>query len=56
VDFDLIVRVDGSNNIVSSTKLNFPARIEVISGSTVEYDFSAKNPPALAKAYEEAPW
>ncbi len=53
VDFDLIVRVDGSNNIVSGTKLNFPVSIEVISSSPVEYDYSAKNPPAFAKAYDE---
>jgi hypothetical protein len=56
IDYDLIVQVDGSNNVVSSTKLNFPVRIEVISGSPVEYNYSAKYPPAYAKAYEEDPW
>jgi hypothetical protein len=56
VDYDLIVQVDGSNNVVSGTKVNFPVRIELISGSPVEYNYSAKNPPAYAKAYEEDPW
>ena len=50
-DNDLIVQVDASNNELSGTKINFPVRIELISGSTVEYDYSAKNPPAYAKAY-----
>ncbi len=50
-DFDLICRVaDGS--LVAGTKINFPVRIELI-GATVEYDYSAKNPPAFAKAYDE---
>jgi hypothetical protein len=56
VDYDFIVQVDSSNKVVSGTKLNFPVRIEVISGSPVEYNYSAKNPPAYAKAYEEDPW
>lgn len=47
-DYDSIVQVDGSNNIVSGTKINYPVRIEIISGSPVEYDYSAKNPPAFA--------
>ncbi len=51
-DFDLIIQVDASNAIVSNTKINFPVRIELI-GSSVEYDYSAANPPAYAKAYDE---
>jgi len=47
-DYDFIVQVDGSNNIVSGTKINYPVRIELISGSPVTYDYSAKNPPAFA--------
>ena len=47
-DYDFIVQVDGSNNIVSGTKINYPIRIEVISGSPVAYDYSTKNPPAFA--------
>ena len=54
-DYEFIVQVAGGAQ-VSGTKINYPVRIEVISGSPVEYDFSAKYPPALAKAYEEAPW
>lgn len=51
LDYDFIVRVsDGSQ--VAGTKVSFPVRIELI-GSTVEYDYSAKNPPAYAKAYDE---
>ncbi len=51
-DYEFIVQVAGGAQ-VSGTKLNYPVRIEVISGSTVEYDYSAKNPPAYAKAYDE---
>jgi hypothetical protein len=51
-DYEFIVQVAGGVQ-VSGTKINYPVRIEVISGSTVEYDYSAKNPPALAKAYDE---
>jgi hypothetical protein len=47
-DYDFIVQVDGSNNIVSGTKINYPVRIEVISGSPVVYDYSTKSPPAFA--------
>ncbi|HEY9162489.1 MAG TPA: hypothetical protein VIS94_15530 [Desulfomonilia bacterium] len=54
-DYEFIVQVAGGAQ-VSGTKLNYPVRIEVISSSPVEYDYSAKYPPALAKAYEEAPW
>jgi hypothetical protein len=50
-DYDFIIQVDGSNNIISGTKINYPVRIELISGSNVEYDYSAKTPPAFAKAY-----
>jgi hypothetical protein len=50
VDYDLIVQVDSSNNVISGTKINFPVRIELI-GAAVAYDYSAKNPPAYAKAY-----
>jgi hypothetical protein len=50
-DYDIIIRLDVSNNVVSGTKINYPVRIELISGSTVEYDHFAKNPPAFAKAY-----
>lgn len=53
VDYDLIIRVDADNNLVSDTKINYPVRIELISGTAVEYDYSAKNPPAYAKAYDE---
>lgn len=53
-DYDFIVQVDDSNNVVDDTKIHFPVRIELISASgTVEYDYSAKNPPAYAKAYDE---
>lgn len=52
-DYDFIVQVDGSNDVVSGTKINFPVRIELISAAAVEYDYSAKNPPAYAKAYNE---
>jgi hypothetical protein len=48
----LIIQVDSSNAVVSNTKLNFPVRIELI-GTAVEYDYSAANPPAYAKAYDE---
>jgi hypothetical protein len=48
VDYDLIVQVDGSNNIISGTKINFPVRIELISGSPVEYVYSNKAAPAFA--------
>ncbi len=51
-DYDLIIRVDGSNNEVSNTSVYFPVRIELI-GAAYEYDYSAKNPPAFAKAYDE---
>jgi hypothetical protein len=50
-DYDIIIQVDASNNVVSNTKINYPVRIELISGSPVGYDYSAKNPPAFAKAY-----
>ncbi len=50
-DYDIIIRLDDSNNVVSGTKINYPVRIELISGSTVEYNYSSKNPPAFAKAY-----
>jgi len=50
-DFDIICRVSGGS-LVAGTKVNFPIRIELI-GTSVEYDYSAKNPPAYAKAYEE---
>ena len=53
VDYDLIVQVDASNKVVSGTKINFPVRIELISGSPVAYDYSAKYPPAYTKAYNE---
>ncbi len=53
VDYDFIVQVDSSNKVISGTKVNFPVRIELISGSTVAYDYSAKNPPAYTKAYDE---
>jgi hypothetical protein len=53
VDYDFIVQVDSSNKVVSGTKINFPVRIELISGSPVAYDYSSKNPPAYAKAYDE---
>jgi hypothetical protein len=52
-DYEFIVQVDGSNNIVGGTKINYPVRIEVISGTPVEYNYSAKYPPAYAKAYDE---
>jgi len=48
VDYDLIVQVDGSNNEVSGTKINFPVRIELISPSPVAYSYSAKAAPAFA--------
>ena len=48
VDYDLIVQVDGSNNVVSGTKINFPVRIELISASPVSYSYSAKAAPAFA--------
>jgi hypothetical protein len=51
LDYDIIIRLDDSNNVVSGTKINYPVRIELISSSTVEYNYSAKNPPAFAKAY-----
>jgi hypothetical protein len=50
-DYDIIIRLDDSNNVVSGSKINYPVRIELISSSTVEYNYSAKNPPAFAKAY-----
>lgn len=52
-DYDVIVRVDGTDSVLSGTKVYFPVRIELISAVPVEYDFSAKNPPAYAKAYDE---
>jgi hypothetical protein len=52
-DYDIIIQVDASNNGISGTKINYPVRIELISGSPVEYDYSAKNPPAYAWAYDE---
>ncbi len=48
VDYDLIVQVDGSNNEISGTKINFPVRIELISPSPVAYSYSAKAAPAFA--------
>jgi hypothetical protein len=48
VDYDLIVQVDGSNNIVSGTKINFPVRIELISPSPVTYTYATKAAPAFA--------
>lgn len=55
VDLDLIVRVDDSDAVVAGTKINFPVRIELATsdGNPVEYVYSAKNPPAFAKAYNE---
>ena len=53
VDYDFIVQIDSSNKVVSGTKINFPVRIELISGSPVSYDYSAKYPPAYAKVYDE---
>ena len=53
VDYDFIVQIDSSNKVVSGTKINFPVRIELISGSPVAYDYSAKYPPAYTKAYDE---
>ncbi len=52
-DYDVIFQVDESDSVVSDTKLYFPVRIELISDAPVEYDYSAKNPPAYAKAYNE---
>ena len=49
VDYDYICQVDGGAE-VAGTKVDFPVRIELI-GATVAYDYSAKNPPAFAKAY-----
>jgi hypothetical protein len=46
-DLDLIIQVDSSNAVVSNTKINYPVRIELISGSPVEYDYAAANPPAF---------
>jgi hypothetical protein len=46
-DLDFIIQVDASNTVVEGTKINYPVRIEVISGSAVEYDFSTANPPAF---------
>jgi hypothetical protein len=51
-DYDFIIQVN-AGSVVEGTKVNFPVRIELISGAAVEYDFSAKNPPAYAKAYNE---
>ena len=48
VDYDLIVQVDGSNNVVSGTKINFPGRIELISPSPIAYSYSTKAAPAFA--------
>jgi hypothetical protein len=48
VDYDLIVQVDGSNNEVSGTRINFPVRIELISPSPVAYSYSTKAAPAFA--------
>jgi hypothetical protein len=48
VDYDLIVQVDGSNNIISGTKINFPVRIELISPSPVTYNYATKAAPAFA--------
>jgi len=45
-DLDLIIQVDSSNNPIADTKINFPVRIEVMSGSPVEYIFEGTNPPA----------
>lgn len=53
VDFDLIVRLDTSGEEIDGSKINFPSRIEVVSDSTVEYDYTAADPPAYAFAYEE---
>jgi hypothetical protein len=53
VDYDFIVQVDSANKVLSNTKINFPVRIELISVSPVAYNYSAKNPPAYAKAYDE---
>ncbi|MFA6009685.1 MAG: carboxypeptidase-like regulatory domain-containing protein [Desulfobacteraceae bacterium] len=55
VDLDLIVRVSATDEVVADTKINFPVRIELVTddGNPVEYDYSAKNPPAFAKAYNE---
>ena len=52
-DYDFIIRLDASNNVISGTKINYPVRIELISSSIVGYNYSAKNPPAFAKAYDE---
>jgi hypothetical protein len=52
-DYDLIIQVDGSNNVVDGTKINFPVKIELISGSTVEYAFTNKNLPAYAFGWTE---
>jgi hypothetical protein len=51
-DHDFVIQVAGGSE-VAGTKINFPVRIELISASAVEYDYSAKNPPAYAKAYDE---
>ncbi|MEN6318410.1 MAG: hypothetical protein ABFD82_06600 [Syntrophaceae bacterium] len=50
-DFDFIVQVTGGSQ-VAGTKINFPVRIELI-GAAYEYVYTAKNPPAYAKAYNE---
>lgn len=52
-DYDFIIQIDASGNVVAGTKINFPVRIELISAAAVEYDYAAKNPPAYAKAYDE---
>jgi hypothetical protein len=49
-DLDFIVQVTGGSQ-VAGTKINYPVRIELI-GAAYEYVYSAKSPPAYAKAYD----
>ncbi|MFH0976251.1 MAG: carboxypeptidase-like regulatory domain-containing protein [Spirochaetota bacterium] len=49
-DYDFVCQIDSTpdpDTMVSGTKINFPARIELI-GTAYEYSYSGKNPPAFA--------
>jgi hypothetical protein len=52
-DYDLIIQVDGSNNLIDGTKINFPVRIELISSSPVDYSYTNKSLPAYAFGWTE---